>query len=180
MNNYGRSGQSFSTPMGMFKHQALMSFVKPPVQEQPWTHRNTMIVDASLAFGKNTSPTSQIGLPSLSTRPRPCTGWKDRPVSENRLLLKHAPKDLRKLDTLVLHSSWLSTNTLIPHACSLPLLNNSQLRFPITVPLLNIGFSKTTQLLRGDYLLNSNHCWLLSRFRSLRNTEREQKQKQFL
>ena len=135
-----------------------MSFVKPPAQEQPWTHRNAMIVDASLALGNNTSPTSQIGLPSLSTHPRPCTGRKDRPVSENRLLLKHAPKDLRKLDTLVLHSSLLSTNTLIPHACSLPLLTNSQLRFLITVPLLNTGFSKTTQLLRGDNLLNSNHC----------------------
>ena len=156
-----------------------MSFVEPPLQEQPWTHRNTMIVDASLALGNNTSPTSQIGLPSLSTRPRPCTGWEDRLVSGNRPLLKHAPKSSRKLDTLVLHSSLLSTNTLILRACSLPLLTNSQLRFLITVLLLNTGFSKTTQLLRRKYHLNLNH-WLLSRFRSLRNTERELKQKQYL
>ena len=62
------------------------------VQKQPWIHRTIMIVGASLTVRSNTSLTSRIGLPSLSTRPHPCTRWEDWPVSSSRPLLEHAPR----------------------------------------------------------------------------------------
>lgn len=97
----------------------------------------------------------------------PCqSGRGDRLESASQPLLKHVPRI-----TLLLPSSLLSTNTLTPPTCSLPLLNLPP-GFLLITPLLMVG-SPTTRLLSWRrYHLSSNYS-LLSRFRNQKGKEGE-------